>query len=64
MHGCVLSSVTNEALVLKLLAISIHIAEKIFIVLDQFHAEILQLKGTLLDKKITFIKENTQFSKG
>ena len=39
MHGCVLSTVDTDALVLKYQAISIHSAEYIFIVLAQFLTE-------------------------
>ena len=42
-HECVLSTVVIDALVLKHQAISIYSAELLFIVLDQFHAEILQI---------------------
>ena len=38
-------------------AISIYSADNIFIVLDHFHAEILQLKGIVLENKITFGKK-------
>ena len=40
-HGGVLSNVAIEALVPKHQAISIHNTDWIFIVLDQFHTEIL-----------------------
>ena len=36
-HGCVVSTVATDALVLKHQAISIHNADQTFIVLDQFH---------------------------
>ena len=36
-HGCVVSTVVTDALVLKHQAISIHNADQTFIVLDQFH---------------------------
>ena len=36
MHGCVLSTVTSDALVLKHKGISIHSADQISIVLEQF----------------------------
>ena len=42
-HGCVLSAVATDALVLKHQAISIHSVDSIFIVLGQFYTEILQL---------------------
>ena len=47
-HGCVFSSVAADALVLKHQAISIHSADLMFIVLWQFHTEILQLWGISL----------------
>ena len=40
-HGCLLSTVATDVLVLKHQAIDIHSAEYIHIVLDQFHTEIL-----------------------
>ena len=43
MHGSILSTVATDALVLNHQAISIYSNECIFIVLDQFHTEILQL---------------------
>ena len=36
-HGCVVSTVATDALVLKHQAITIHNADETFIVLDQFH---------------------------
>ena len=36
-HGCVVSTVPTDALVLKHKAISIHNTDYTFIVLDQFH---------------------------
>ena len=41
-HGCILSTVATDALVLKHQAISIHSVDQIFITLDQFNTEILQ----------------------
>ena len=43
MHGCVFRNVATDALVLQHQAISIHSTDEIFIVLDQFRAQILQL---------------------
>ena len=43
MHGHVLSNVAADAPMLKHQAISICNADKLFIVLDQFHTEIHQL---------------------
>ena len=42
-HGCVISTETTDALVLKHQAISSHSADEISIVSDQFHTEILHL---------------------
>ena len=42
MHGCILSIVASDALVLKQQVISIHMADEIFL-LNQFHTETLQL---------------------
>ena len=62
MHGCKLSVVSIDALVPKHEAISIHSADKILIVLDWFHTEILQLKVTALKEIITFWKKNEPFA--
>ena len=48
MHRCILSTIATDALVLKHQAISIHSADKIFIVLGQFHTKMSQLNGTIL----------------
>ena len=60
MHECVLSTVATDALVLKHQAISIHKADKIFIVLGQFHTKIskfivniMREWNNILEKKIT-----------
>ena len=50
MHGCVFNTVPTDALVLKQQAISIHSADKISIVLDQFHTEILRVLGNIIRK--------------
>ena len=55
-HGCVVSTVATDALVLKHHAISIHNADLTFIVLDQFHIKISHLWWTTLRNKITFLK--------
>ena len=39
MHGCILSIVATDALVLKHQAISTHSADEIFVLLYQFHAK-------------------------
>ena len=55
-HGCIVSTVATDALVLKHQAISIHNADLTFIVLDQFHIKILHKWCTRLENKITFWK--------
>ena len=40
-HGCLLSAGATDAVVLKHQVISTHSADKILIVLDQFHTKIL-----------------------
>ena len=52
MHGCILSNVATDGLVLKHQANSIHSADKVFIVLDQFCTNILHLKSTILENKL------------
>ena len=47
-HGCVVSSVATDGLVLKHQAISIHGAGYILIVLDKFHTTIVHLYGITL----------------
>ena len=42
-HGCVVSTVATDTLVLKHQAISIHNADQTFIVLDQFHIKNIAL---------------------
>ena len=48
MHGCALSIVATDALVLKHQVISTHSTDYIFIVLIQFHSKILQLLSFLI----------------
>ena len=43
MHGCILSIVATDVLVLMHQGISTNSADYIFIVLDQIHTEILEL---------------------
>ena len=43
MHACLFSNVATDAMVLKHQAIRTHSADKISIVLDKFHTEILHL---------------------
>ena len=64
MHGCILSTLATDALVLKHQAISIHSADKIFIVLDHFHAKILHLQWTRLENKITFFQKKMPLFQG
>ena len=56
-HGCVVSTVATDALVLKHQAISIHNADLTFIVLDQFHIKILHIRWTASQNEITFWKK-------
>ena len=54
-HGCILSTVATDALVLKHQAISIHNADWIAIVLDQFHTKKYHsYKEQILENKIPF----------
>ena len=55
-HGCVLSTVATDGLVLKHRAISIHRSDWIFIILDQFHSEIFWSCGTISKDKIMIKK--------
>ena len=64
MDGCILSTEATVALVLKHQAISIRGADKILIVLNQFHTEISQLQGTILKNEIKFWKKNSQSFRG
>ena len=57
-HGCVVSTVATDVLVLKHQAISIHNADQTFIVFDQFHIKALHLWCTRLENKIMFWKKN------
>ena len=45
MHGCAISTVATDHLMLKHQAISNQSADNIFIVLDQFEAKILHMKN-------------------
>ena len=56
-HGCVVSTLATETLVLKHQAISIHNTDLIFIVLDQFHIKILHTRWTASENEITFWKK-------
>ena len=53
-HGCVISTVATDDLVLKHQVISIHSADCIFTVLDRFHRETLHLQGKILQNKNIF----------
>ena len=55
-HGCLLSTVATDALVLKHQGISIQSAEWIFIVLNKFHADMLYLMRRILWNEIKFWK--------
>ena len=56
-HGCVVSTVATDALVLKHQTISIHNADYTFIGLDQFHMKILHIRWTASENEITFWKK-------
>ena len=49
-HGCVVSTVATDALVLKHQAISIHNADLTLIVLDQFHIKNIALMAYKIRK--------------
>ena len=55
-HRCLLSTVATVAFLLQHQAISIHSANWICIVLDQFHTEIWKSLGKILVNKINFEK--------
>ena len=63
-HGCVVSTVATDALVLKHQAISILSTDLTFNLLDQFHMEILHFCWTTFGSKITYLKKMTQSFKG
>ena len=63
-HGCIVSTVATDALVLKHQAISIHNADKTFIVLDQFYIKPQYIRWTASENEITFWKKMTQSFKG
>ena len=63
-HGCVVSAVATDALVLKHQAISIHNADWPFIVLDQFHMKLLHIKENSIRKWNNILKKMTQSFKG
>ena len=56
-HGCIVSTVATDALVLKPQAISIHNADQTFIVLDQLHIKLLHIRWTASENEITFWKK-------
>ena len=66
-HGCLLSTVATDALVLKHQTINNHSADKICIVLDQFYTKIYCIHSeqvqTTLENEIT-LKKDTQSFKG
>ena len=57
MHGCIVSIVATDALVLKHQAISIHNTDWTFIVLGQFRTKILHLWWTTIENKKCFEKK-------
>ena len=57
MHGCIINTVATAALVLKHQATSIHSADYVFTVLDQFHKKILQLQQRTSETEITFLEK-------
>ena len=57
-HGCLVSTVATDALVLKHQAISIHNADETFIVVDQFYIKILHKRWTASENEITSWKKN------
>ena len=62
-HGCVLSTLATDALVLKPQAISTHNADTTFLVLDQFHDKILHLWWKTLKNKLN-VEKMPQLFKG
>ena len=48
MHECIFSTVATDALVVKYQAISIHSADYIFILVEQFYGKILEKYGSCL----------------
>ena len=64
MHGCIISTVATDALVLKHQSISIHSADQISIALDQFQIKYSIHRKQHLWNEITFEKKNTQLFKG
>ena len=61
-HGCVVSTVATDALVLKHQAISIHNADKTLIILEQFYIKLLHIRWTASENE--FWKNMTQSFKG
>ena len=57
MHGCVISTVATDVLVLKHQAISIHNADKISVVVDQLHTHIFLFQWKTPETKIIFWKK-------
>ena len=47
MHGCIISIVATDVLVLKHKAFTLHGADQVFVVLDQLHTNILYLYLTM-----------------
>ena len=64
MHGCILSTVATDALVLKHQAISIDNAEQISIASDQIQTKTLHLWWAALENEIQVGKKMTQLFEG
>ena len=60
MHGCIVSTVATDALVLKHQAISIHNADLTFVVLDQFQIKDIAHKVNSIRKWNHILKKMTQ----
>ena len=63
-HGCVVSTVAADALVLKHQAISIHNADETLIVLDQFHIKNITLMVNNIMKWNYIFEKMTQSFRG
>ena len=64
MHGCIVSTVATDALVLKHQAIIIHSADKIFVFVDKFRTEYDSYMEQYWKIKLNFWKKNAQLLKG
>ena len=63
MHGCIISTVATDVLMLKHQTISIHSVELIFIVLPKIHRKISHLLQTACEMKLHLKKKLSQFFK-